>query len=101
MRIGPRDPATHAPKVGTKLEVIRPETSGNVYQPRMMKVYNVCLLSVQERTGFSGGFKILEEFRKSKIKQKGLFADLDQDEDGPDTSTQAAGQNAITKDEIF
>jgi hypothetical protein len=43
MRIGPRDPATHAPKVGTKLEVIRPETSGNVYQPRMMKVNNVSL----------------------------------------------------------
>jgi len=38
MRIGPRDPATHAPKVGTKLEVIRPESSGHVYQPRMMKV---------------------------------------------------------------
>jgi hypothetical protein len=33
----------------------------------------------------------LEEFRKSKIKQKGLFADLDQDEDGPDTTTQSAG----------
>jgi hypothetical protein len=44
MRIGPRDPATHAPKVGTKLEVIRPETSGNVYQPRMMKVNNVYLI---------------------------------------------------------
>ena len=39
MRIGPRDPATHAPKVGTKLEIVRPETSGNVYQPRMMKVF--------------------------------------------------------------
>ena len=102
MRIGPRDPATHAPKVGTKLEVIRPETSGNVYQPRMMKVNNVCLIKYgQERSGFSGGFKILEEFRKSKIKQKGLFADLDQDEDGPDTTTQSAGQNLITKDEIF
>lgn len=56
---------------------------------------------MKERSGFSGGFKILEEFRKSKIKKKGLFADLDQDEEGPDTTTQSAGQNAITKDEIF
>ena len=59
------------------------------------------MILIQERTGFSGGFKILEEFRKSKIKQKGHFADLDQDEDGPETNAQASGQNVITKDEIF
>jgi hypothetical protein len=27
MRIGPRDPTTHAPKVGVKQEIVRPENS--------------------------------------------------------------------------
>lgn len=31
--------------------------------------------------GFSGGFKIPEEYRKSKQKAKGLLAHKDQEED--------------------
>lgn len=88
MRIGPRDPATHAPKVGIKQEIVKPDNSHSAYQQRIMK----------ERSGFSGGFKIPEEFRKSKIKKKGLYSDTEQEEEG---GVDVAGANAITKDEIF
>lgn len=87
MRIGPRDPATHLAKVGAKQEVIRPENSASTYKAQLMK----------ERSGFSGGFKIPEEFRKSKIKKKGLYSDNEQEEE----VEKAQGANAITKDEIF
>jgi hypothetical protein len=75
------------PKVGHKLEVVRPEQSAASYKTQIMK----------ERSGFSGGFKIPEEFRKTKIKQRGLHSDAEQEEEGVETQ----GANAITKDEIF
>lgn len=87
MRIGPRDPATHAPKIGHKQEIIRPENSSATYKSQIMK----------ERSGFSGGFKIPEEFRKSKIKKRGMYSDNEQEEEVEKTQ----GSNAITKDEIF
>jgi hypothetical protein len=40
MRIGPLDPATQKPKVGTKLEVVRPENSANQYKQEILKVIN-------------------------------------------------------------
>jgi len=46
MRIGPRDPGTHAPKVGHKQEVQRAENSANVYQQRIMKVFNALSLYI-------------------------------------------------------
>ena len=51
---------------------------------------------LQERSGFSGGFKIPDEFRKSKIKKKGLFSDTEQEEE-----VEGPGQSHITKDEIL
>jgi hypothetical protein len=57
---------------------------------------------VQNRTGFSGGFKILEESRKSKLKKKSLFDDLDSDGEGDhNNSTNQGGPPLISKDEIF
>lgn len=38
MRIGPLDPSTHKPKVGTRLEVVRPEHSAHTYKPEILKV---------------------------------------------------------------
>ena len=90
LRIGPRDPATHVAKVGIKQEIIRPEHSAASFKASIIK----------ERSGFSGGFKIPEEFRKSRSKKrKGLYSDNEQDEGEADR--QAQGANAITKDEIF
>ena len=38
MRIGPLDPSTHKPKVGTRIEVVRPEHSAHTYKPEILKV---------------------------------------------------------------
>ena len=38
LRIGPRDPVTHAAKVGLRNEVVRPDHSMGSLQPRIMKV---------------------------------------------------------------
>ena len=38
MRIGPRDPVTHAPKVGIRNEVVKPDHTLGSLQPRIMKV---------------------------------------------------------------
>lgn len=77
MRIGPRDPTTHAPKVGLKNEVVRQDRSMASLQPRILKVFKSLCKLTQDRTGFSGGFKIPEEYRKSKIKKMGLGLDND------------------------
>ena len=39
LRIGPRDPATKAPKVGVRNEVVKPDHSMGSLQPRILKVY--------------------------------------------------------------
>jgi hypothetical protein len=38
MRIGPFDASKNQPKVGTMLEVIRPEHSTHQYKPEILKV---------------------------------------------------------------
>ena len=72
MRIAPRDPNTHVAKVGIKNEVVRPDPALAHFQPLVTKVCYTFTnkFIIQERTGFSGGFKIPEEIRKSKEKHK-------------------------------
>ena len=50
----------------------------------------------KERQGFGGGFKILEEYRRNKMRRKGdnKKADHEDEDDHKD-------QNQVTKDEIF
>ena len=50
----------------------------------------------KERQGFGGGFKILEEYRRNKMKRKGdnRQTEHDDEEDHKD-------QNQVTKEEIF
>ena len=49
-----------------------------------------------ERQGFGGGFKILEEYRKKKLKRKsGSRKTEDEDEH------ESKAENQVTKDEIF
>ncbi len=43
LRIGPRDPTTHAAKVGLKNEVVRPDHTLGSLQPRIMKVFKYSL----------------------------------------------------------
>jgi hypothetical protein len=47
MRIGPLDPTTQKPKVGTKLEVVRPENSANQYKQEILKVINRVLKYIE------------------------------------------------------
>ena len=51
---------------------------------------------MKERQGFGGGFKILEEYRKNKMKKKSSQHKVD-DED----ELENKDQNQVTKDEIF
>lgn len=51
---------------------------------------------LQERTGFSGGFKIPEELRKSKERKKGKKQEK-KEEDNMDANL----ANMITKDEVY
>lgn len=61
------------------------------------KTYNEQRVFVRkERQGFGGGFKILEEYRRNKLKRKGDSKKTD-DEDEHDTHD----QNQVTKEEIF
>lgn len=39
LRIGPRDPTTHAAKVGVRNEVVKPDHSMGSLQPRILKVF--------------------------------------------------------------
>ena len=50
----------------------------------------------KERQGFGGGFKILEEYRKNKMKRKSGLRKAD-DEDEQENKD----QNQVTKEEIF
>ena len=50
----------------------------------------------QDRSGFGGGFKILEEYRRKKMNRKSLTRKTEEDDDEANKD-----QNAVTKDEIF
>jgi hypothetical protein len=55
------------------------------------------LITVQTRTGFGGGFKIPEEYRKNKLQKKQkkrMLDEADEDENKKDA-------NEVTKEEIF
>jgi hypothetical protein len=46
LRIGPRDPATHAPKVGVRNEIVKPEHSLASLQPRILKVLLLFIINL-------------------------------------------------------
>ena len=61
------------------------------------KTYNEQRVYVRkERQGFGGGFKILEEYRKNKLKRKSSLRKTE-DEDEHEGQT----DNQVTKEEIF
>ena len=49
----------------------------------------------KERQGFGGGFKILEEYRRNKLKRKGEKRSAEEEEE-----LENKDQNQVTKDEI-
>ena len=49
----------------------------------------------KERQGFGGGFKILEEYRRNKLKRKGEKRTAEEEEE-----LENKDQNQVTKDEI-
>ena len=61
MRMGPLDPKSKVPKVGTYVEY---KTEDPGAQQKIPKFLN------KDRSGFSGGFKIPEEQRKNKLGRK-------------------------------
>ena len=61
------------------------------------KMYNEQRVYIRkERQGFGGGFKILEEYRKNKLKRKGERRKADDEEEQENLS-----ENQVTKEEIF
>jgi len=50
----------------------------------------------KERQGFGGGFKILEEYRKNKLKRKGERRKLEEEDE-----QEGQTENQVTKEEIF
>ena len=50
----------------------------------------------KQRQGFGGGFKILEEYRRNKLKKKGERRVTEDDDDVADKE-----QHQVTKEEIF
>ncbi len=86
MRIAPIDPETKVAKVGIKTEVYKPEFTMEQLQPRILK----------ERIGYSGGFKIPEEYRKSRDAKLSKMLN-----DSRDGYSEARDQSLVTKEEIL
>jgi hypothetical protein len=86
LRMGPLDPKSKVPKVGTYMQY-------QVEDPTHQKIPKFLN---KERSGFSGGFKIPEEQRKAKLERK--IKKKDDDESDEDLEI---NKNDITKDEIM
>ena len=84
MRVGPLDEKTKAPVVGLVQEPKRPNPNEHV-----VKVQKIL-------SGFGGGFKIPEEYRKNKLSRKSTKKNTEADE-----SEGEKDQNAVTREEIF
>ena len=86
LRVGPLDPKSKVPKVGS-LQQYQIDDAHVAKEPKWVN---------KERAGFSGGFKIPEEQRRAKLGRKIKHQDGDDSEDQEEFN-----KNDITKDEIM
>ena len=84
--MGPLDPKSKVPKVGTNMQYQVEDPS----QQKIPKFLN------KERSGFSGGFKIPEEQRRAKLDRK-----IKRKEENDSDDHEEVNKNDITKDEIM
>ena len=86
LRMGPLDPKSKEPRVGTNVQ----------FQIEDKQEHRVPKFLNKERSGFSGGFKIPEEHRKVKMGRKIVHTMEGEMEDHEEDT-----KNDITKDEIM
>lgn len=86
LRVGPLDPKTKSAKVGYH----------PAYQVQDPSSQVVPTFKSKERSGFSGGFKIPLEQRKTKLGRKIQHLERGEDEDAEEGQ-----KNEITKEEIM